>query len=217
MAEISLKAEKREITTKGALNDLRKSGYIPGTYYTKESDPISFSVFVNDLNPLVFTSETNMINLEIEDAEPSLCIIKDVQFDPVTDKIIHVDLIGVTLGQVMDFEVPINYTGNAPGIKEGGILQVFLHKMEISCMPRHLPEHLEVPVDALQVGDTIHVRDLSFENVEIRNSEDAAVVSVMAPRAEEEPVVAGEEEEEMVEPEVIGKGKSEEDEETEEN
>lgn len=215
MAEISLKAEKREITTKGALNDLRKNGYVPGTYYSKGSDPISFKVLVNDINPLVFTSETNMINLLLDDNEPLLSVIKDVQFDPVTDKVIHFDLIGVTLGQIMDFEVPINYVGTAPGVKEGGILQVFLHKMEISCMPRHLPEHLDVVINELHLGDAIHVRDLSYENIELLNSQDAAVVSIIAPRAEEEPEELGEEDE-MLEPEVIGKGKSEE-EETEED
>ena len=214
MAEISLKAEKREITTKGAVNELRRSGFVPGTYYSKGSDPISVSIFENDINPLVFTSETNMIKLAVGDDEPLLCIIKDVQFDPVTDKVIHVDFIGVTLGQVMNFEVPINYTGTAPGVKEGGILQVFLHKLEISCMPRHLPDHLEVVIDELSLGDSIHVRDLSYENVEILNSEDAAVVAVIAPRAEEVEEEALEEEE-MAEPEVIGKGKSEEEETTE--
>ncbi len=208
MAEISLKAEKREITTKGAVNELRRSGFIPGTYYSKGSDPISFSVFENDINPLVFTSETNMINITIGDNEPLLCVIKDVQFDPVTDKVIHLDVIGVTLGQVMTFEVPLNFVGTAPGVKEGGILQEFLHKLEISCMPRHLPDSLEVVIDSLSLGDSIHVRDLSYDDIEILNSEDAAVVSVIAPRAEE--VAEEVEEEVMTEPEVISKGKSEE-------
>ena len=215
MAEIILKAEKREITTKGAVNELRRNGYVPGTYYSKESDPISFTVFENDINPLVFTSETHMIQLSIGEDEPLLSVIKDVQFDPVSDKIIHIDLIGVTFGQVMNFEVPVNYIGTAPGVKEGGILQVFLHKLEIACMPRHLPEHLDVAIDNLGMGDSIHVRDLSYENIEILNSDDAAVVSVIAPRAEETTAEVAEEEEEMAEPEVIGKGKSEE--ETEED
>lgn len=213
MAEKILKAKKREMGTKGAINQLRKDGFVPGVYYSKGKDQITFSVEEVVLNKLVFTSETNIIQLSIDDEESIGCIIKDVQFDPVTDKVVHIDMLGITLGQVMQVEIPINFIGSAIGVQEGGILQEQLHKLEIECLPRNIPQNLEVDVTELNIGDSIHVRELEYENVKILTNEEATVVSVAQPRLEEE-----EEEEvdvdvdadEVAEPEVISKGKTEE-------
>jgi large subunit ribosomal protein L25 len=215
MAEKILKAKKREIGTKGAINQLRKDGFVPGVYYSKGKDQITFSVEEVVLNKLVFTSETNIIQLSIDDEESIGCIIKDVQFDPVTDKVVHIDMQGITLGQVMQVEIPINFIGSAIGVQEGGILQEQLHKLEIECLPRNIPQNLEVDVTELNIGDSIHVRELEYENVKILTNEEATVVSVAQPRLEEEEeeevdVDVDVDEDEIAEPEVISKGKTEE-------
>jgi len=211
MAEMILKATKREISTKGAINQLRRDGFVPGIFYSKGKEEIPFAVEEVALNKLVFTSGTNIIQLTFEGEEPIGCIIKDLQFDPVSDKVVHIDMLGVTLGQMLQVEIPLNFTGSAVGVKEGGILQEQLHKLDVECLPRNIPQHLEIDVTNLNFGDSLFVRDLEFENVRILNSEDAIVVSVVAPKAEE--VEIDEDEvDETVEPEVISKGKSEEDE-----
>ncbi len=214
MAEKILKATRREITTKGAINQLRKDGFVPGIFYLKGNDEIVFSVEEVALNKFVFTSETNVISFTIEGEEPLSCIIKDIQFDPVTDRVVHFDLQGLTLGQTLQLEIPLSFIGSAVGVKEGGILQEQLHKLDVECLPRHIPQNLEIDVTELSLGNSIHVRDLEFENIKILNSDDTSVVSVVQPRAEEEEeteegdetVVASE----TAEPEVISKGKSDE-------
>ncbi|MBN1300893.1 MAG: 50S ribosomal protein L25 [Melioribacteraceae bacterium] len=213
MAEISLNAQKREITTKGAVKQMRRNGNVPGTLYLKGSEPISFSVNEVALNPLVFTAETSIINLKIDGTEQR-CIIKDVQFDPVSDRVIHVDFQGVTVGQSLQLQIPVQITGNAVGVKEGGHLQTFLHKLDVECLPRHIPEHIQIDVTKLSVGDMIHVRDLGIENISILNAEDTVIVGVVAARGTTEETVEElkTEGEEQAEPEVISKGKSQEDE-----
>lgn len=214
MAEIVLAAKKREVGNKGANKELRRNGVIPCIYYSKGKDPIVFSVEEVTLKPLVFTSETHIINLSFENEEPIGTIIKDVQFDPVTDRVVHVDFHGITLGQKLEIQIPINFTGSAIGVKEGGILQEVLHKLDVECLPRHIPENLSVDVTDLTIGDSIHVRDLEFENITILNHEDSTVVSVATPRVEEVDEVEDEiEDAESAEPEVIAKGKTEEEEE----
>ena len=218
MAEITLAATKRELGNKGAKKELRRNGVIPCIYYLKGKDPIMFSAEEVALKPLVFTSETHIINLLFENEEPMGTIIKDIQFDPVTDRIVHIDFLGVTLGQKLEIQIPINFVGSSIGVKEGGILQEILHKLDVECLPRHIPENLSVDVESLAIGDSIHVRDLEYENITILNHEDATVVSVIVPRVEEVEEVEDEvEDTEDAEPEVIAKGKAEEEEEEEEN
>ncbi|MBL1212384.1 MAG: 50S ribosomal protein L25 [Ignavibacteriae bacterium] len=213
MAEIVLNAEKREKSTQSVLNELRKNGYVPGTFYSKEKEAFSFAAHNVDVNRFVFTSETNIINLKINDDKEELRgIIKDVQFDPITDKVTHIDILGLTAGQTLQLEIPVTLTGDAVGVKEGGSVQQSTHKLDVECLPRHIPEQIEIDVTDLSIGDSIHVKDLNLENVKILNAETVMLVSVIAPRAIEEPEETLEDEilaDEPAEPEVIGKGKSE--------
>ena len=213
MAEITLAAKKRDVSNKSAKKESRRNGVIPCIYYLKGKDPIMFSAEEIALKQLVFTSETHIINLSFENEKPMGTIIKDVQFDPVTDRIVHIDFLGVTLGQKLEIQIPINFVGSAIGVKEGGILQELLHKLDVECLPRHIPENLSIDVEALAIGNSIHVRDLEFENITILNHEDTTVVSVITPRVEEvdEEVDEEVEDTEAAEPEVIAKGKAEED------
>ena len=214
MAEVVLAGKKREVSNKGANKELRRNGLIPCIYYLNGTDPIPFSAEEIALKPLVFTAEAHMISIALDDNEAILGIVKEVQFDPVSDRIVHVDFQGVTLGQKLEIQIPLSFTGSSIGVKEGGVLQASLHKLEVECLPRDIPENLEIDVTALTVGDSIHVRDLSFENVTILNDDDIMVVSVVAPRVEEEEEEIAEEiegaDEETAEPEVISKGKADE-------
>lgn len=216
MNEVILNLKKRDVMSKGELNRLRKEGWVPGVIYSKELEtPIKFSVFETHLNKLIYTSETHMVTLRFEDGEEHFGIIKDVQFDPLTDKVIHVDMQGVKFGEVITVEVPVVTVGDSKGVKDGGKLLVSVNKLEIECLPRQIPESLEVDITDLGINDSIFVRDLSFEGVKILTPEDTLVASVSVPREIEE-----EETEEQLlgtdepaEPEVISKGKAEEEEE----
>ena len=212
MEKVVLKANQRSSINKTSRSEIRKNGRVPGIFYSKHEKPIAIDVTEKSIKPLVFTSETHLISLELEGKENHECVIKDIQFDPVTDRVIHFDLLGLTVGEKFQLEVPIQYHGSPVGVKEGGVLQQFLHKLEIECLPKDIPQRLDINIQDLKLGDVIHIKDLKFENITLLNLEDSVVVAVTHPKVEK---VATAEElaaEAQTQPEVIGKEKAEEEE-----
>ena len=181
MEKVILEANERKSVSKSSRSDLRKNGRVPGIYYSKHSNPIPVDVLERTINPLVFTSKTHLISLKLEGHEELDCIIRDIQFDPVTDRVMAI---------------------------ESTIIND-----DIECLPKDIPGHIEVDISALQIGDSIHVKDISLPDIEILNSEDSMIVMVSHQKVKEETTVSEEEVLETAEPEVIGKGKAEEDEE----
>jgi large subunit ribosomal protein L25 len=216
MENIVLEANERKVINKISRNELRKEDRVPGVLYSKRIKPIAIDIARKEINPLIFTAKAHIISLKIDGHDEHECVIKDVQFDPVTDKVVHFDLYGLTRGETFQIEVPLQFNGSAVGVREGGIIQENLHKLNIECLPKDIPQSLEVEVSDLRIGDSIHVSDLKFENVEILNPADTIVVAVTMPKIEKEPEVVDEEAEitdvEAAEPEVIGKGKEDSDE-----
>lgn len=212
MEKVVLAAQKRDEFSKAITNSLRRNGRVPGIYYSKHDDPIAIDVTEKSLQPLVFTAETHLVSLQIEGQPEYECIMKDIQFDPITDRVIHFDLLGLTSGETFQLEVPIQFTGSPVGVKEGGVLQHFLHKLDIECLPKDIPEHIDVDISELKLGDSVHVGDLTLENINVLTPEDGVIVAITHPRAEETEEEETGEEEETVEPEVINKGKAEEEE-----
>jgi large subunit ribosomal protein L25 len=216
MASSDLSATKRSDFANSALKQNRKKGLVPGIFYIKGNP--SIPIYVKDvaIKPFIYTSQVGVINLNIEgEAKPFNCIIRDIQFDPVSDKPIHFDLLGVTEKEKIKIEVPITLTGSPVGVKEGGIIQHSLHKIEIECFPKDIPSHIEVNIEHLNIGDAVHVNELKYENFEILESPEATIVAVIPPTVEEvveAPPVEGEAVPgaEPTEPEVIAKGKKEE-------
>ncbi len=211
MEIVVLKANERKIGTKGDLTELRKNGRVPGVFYGRHDEPIAVDVTEKALKPLVFTSEAHLISLEFEGKGTHECVIKDIQFDPLTDRVIHFDLYALTTGEKIQLQVPVQFHGAAVGVKDGGLLQHLLHKVEIECLPKDIPQHLDIDITNLKIGDAIHAGSLNFENISILNPEDAVIVSVVPPKGEKT-TTEGEDGEETVQPVVIGKGKSEDDE-----
>lgn len=209
MSEINLKAEKRSDFKKSTSRQLRKSGFVPGVYYIHGGDNIAIKAPELSLRPVVSTTESRVINLDIE-GEVRQCILKDVQFDPITSKLIHFDLLGLKEGEKIKVEVPVKLNGNPVGIKEGGLLQFIMHKLEVLCLPQHLPSHIDIDITALGIGNSIKVADLKLENIEFLNEEHTVIVSVVPPTVVAEATPAAAEGETPAEPEVITKGKKEE-------
>ena len=214
MSEINISSKKRTLSSNGAVNQMRKDGFVPGIYYAKGVEPIPISIPENSLKTLVYTTEAHIVNLKIDETETKKTILKSVQFDPVTDKIVHFDFLGISLDQEIEIEVPISLEGQSKGIKDGGLIQHSLHKLHVSCLPSDIPENVTLDITNLDIGDSIHVKDLNLEKVKILNNEDVIIVSIVLPRAVvETPVAVETEGEEKMEPEVISKGKTDEDEE----
>ena len=215
MEKVLLEAQKRDTINKASRSALRKEGKVPAIYYSKHHDPLPIQISERAIKPLVFTSKTSLISLNVEGGDQELdCIIKDVQFDPTTEKIVHLDLLGLKKGEKIQLELPVQLIGTPVGIKEGGILQHVLHRVEVECLPIDIPQYLEIDISNLALGQSVHVSDLKYDTLTILSASDAMIASVVHPKVEKEPVVEepveGEEGAEPAEPEVISKGKPEE-------
>lgn len=208
MAEITLKATIRDYTGRSKSNAARRAGKVPGVFYLGSDKNIPIEVEALDLRSLVYTAETHIIDLQLSDGSKEAAVLREVQFDPITDRIMHIDLIGVVRGQLMKFEVPIALEGQAEGVRDGGVLTQTLHKVEIECLPKDLPQHIVVDVTHMRAGESISVGDIKAEGLVILTAPDVNVAVIGHARGES----AGTEEggEEATEPEVIPHGKDEE-------
>jgi large subunit ribosomal protein L25 len=203
MSEILLEARMRE-SGRSAARALRRQGVVPGIYYFHGQDPIALAATELALRPLIYTAETHIVRLRLEDGSEKTCILKEVTFDPITDRATHFDLQGVSAHEVVRVEVPIALIGSSIGVREGGVLDFHLHKLEIECLPKDLPEHIDVDISSLAVGQSLHVSDLDLPNLTVLSALDATVVSIAPPRVELESTPAAAV---ATEPELISKEK----------
>ncbi len=213
MSETILKAEKRTEFKRSISRTLRKSGVVPGIYYIHGGENIAIKATELALRPVVFTSESHIISLQIDgEDKPISCVLKAVQFDPITGKLIHFDLIGLKEGEKITLVVSVVLKGAAAGVREGGLLQHSLHKLEIECLPQNIPTHFEIDITNLSIGDSVKICDIKSEGVTFLQDESAAIVSVVPPAVEAVAAETAVTEEAPAEPEVISKCKKDEEE-----
>lgn len=210
MSELALTAEVRKEFGKRT-RQLRAQGKVPGIYYGHGQTNIPVAVNELSLRPLIKTTATHVINLKLDDGSTHSCILRDVDYDPITDRPIHVDFFGLKDDEEVTIQVPIVVKGTAQGVKDGGILQHIMHYVRVSCLPKHIPDHLEVDVTNLLMNRSVHVKELQIANVTILENENSAVVAVVPPtilkEAEVAPTAEGAVAAAPAEPEVIAKGK----------
>lgn len=180
MSDIVINAQRRD-TGKKAAKAVRRNGLIPGVFYVNGKEPISIATTFLALRPVVYTSETHVIHLKVDGGDSFDCVLKDIDFDPVTDQIVHFDLQGLTAGRKIAVEVPIVLIGQAAGARDGGLVQHIVHKLHVECLPKDMPEHIEIDVTNMQIGDSLHVGDLQLGNVKSLDNSNVVVVSVMPP------------------------------------
>lgn len=207
MSEITLTAALRKETGKQN-RALRAGGRVPGIYYGHGQPNVSLSLSEKDLQPLFRTSATHLINLKMEDGSSHMCILRDIQFDPVTDRPVHFDLFGLNAEEELTIEVPVALKGTPVGVKDGGTLQQVIHRLKISCLPKNIPDHVEVNVTELKINTSVHVKDLTIPNVKILENANSTVAACVPPtilkEAEPGTVAVAET---PAEPEVIARGK----------
>ncbi len=212
MEQIELNFQVREEVGKQAVNRLRREEFIPAVVYGVGEKAMNIKVHKKDVKKIGLYHEGVVINL-ISEKEKKLVLVKEIQQHPVNSGILHIDFNHISLRQKIKVNVPITIKGEAPGVKEGGVLEHLLWEAEVECLPTNIPEKLEVDVSALSIGDFIYVKDLKpLSGVEIIQDLEMAVISVEAPRKEEE--VEEVTEETKGEPELIRKEKEEVTEET---
>ena len=177
---VELKAQKRE-TGKQISKKIRKEGNVPGVFYAKGEDNINISAFPLALRSIIYTKELKLVNLDVDGLQKK-CLLKDVKFHPVTDKIIHFDLLGVIEEQKITVEVPVEFIGQPVGVRKGGVFQQGFHKCKITSLPRHLVSTIQVNVADLDVGQRIQLHDLQMEEIEFGIPLDSLVCAVNIPR-----------------------------------
>jgi len=198
----ALSVEVREGTGKGVARKLRAAGRAPGVLYGRGKAALAVAFDPRALERLLRTSEAGMntlIDLEVAgrgDLAGKVVLVKELQREPLRGAILHVDLYEVDLAKTIEVSVPLHLVGTAPGVAlSGGILDHALRELAIECLPRAIPDQIEVDVSQLEIGDSIHVRDLALpQGVTLKSDADLSVVSVVAPAAEEvaAPVAAAE-------------------------
>ena len=207
MAEAVLKVENREKMTKSGMKNLRLTGKIPGVYYTDGKDAIPIIIDIKDFYQL-FTHKVNIFDLDFDKGENKPSIVREIQRDPVSGDIIHVDLYGIKATEKIVIKVPIMIIGTPMGVKEmGGILEHPLRELEIQCMPKDVPDSVDIDVSGLELQESIRAEDLTLDKIEIISDPKTLIAHVVPPKVEQEVTIeeelVAEDEEEEEGPEVI--------------
>jgi large subunit ribosomal protein L25 len=207
-----LTVERRDTGGKGAAKRLRREGRVPGILYGARSEPTPLSIAPRDLQRALHARAGGsvLVNLRFPgETDPRAAVVRDLQFDPVRDTMLHVDLQSVRMDEEITVEVPIRVIGEAAGVKEqNGVLAVLMRTVDVSCLPTLIPDHLDVDVTPLRIHDVITVADLRPpEGVRVTLPPGQAIVTVAPPMAEEvaTPAAAA-----AAEPEVLSEKKAEE-------
>jgi large subunit ribosomal protein L25 len=191
--QVKLTAERRTATGRSAVRKLKAAGSVPAVIYGAKDKPETLQVSKRDINAMLSHAAGENILVELEIAGKSrLALVQEVQHAPVGGAILHIDFHAVSMDEMIQADVPLEPTGTANGVKNmGGLLEQNLRSLAIECLPRDLPDLITVDVSALNIGDSIHVREIQLPaGVTTRVQPDLTAFSVLAPTVEEEPVAA---------------------------
>lgn len=210
--DVTLSAEPRADTGKGAARSLRRAGRVPAVIYGHGREPEALSVDTTALERLLagITASTTMLNVAVGGRAPVRALIREIQRNPIRPSdVLHLDLFEVRADEEIEVDVPVHLVGVPEGVRVGGgTLDQALYTLTISVLPGDLPSAIDVDVSGLTIGHSIHVRDITVPRAEILNDADLPVASVIPPRAETAP--AAEAAGAAAEPELIRKPKPEE-------
>jgi len=182
MKTFEIKGSKRVAGGKKAVKALRKEGLVPCVIYGNGNEAVSFAVEEAQFRNLIYTPNIYIVNVDIE-GKSYKAILKDLQFHPVSDELLHVDFLEVTDDKPVTIAIPISIEGNSEGVRAGGKLQVEMRKLIVKGLIKDLPDVLKIDITTLGLGKAFKVQDLKFENLEVLNAKNAVVVSVRMTRA----------------------------------
>jgi large subunit ribosomal protein L25 len=219
MSVIQLNGTLRKSLGKGGARKARAAGQIPGVIYGHGETPMSIAIDNREFITVMRTHKGGnaIVNLKVGDGEYT-ALVRDAQMDPLSRKIVHLDFQHISLTETIEVEVVVHPTGLAVGVKDGGgILELITRQVTVRCLPTAIPPSIDIDVTALNIGESLHVRDLVASGITILTDPDTTVITIVAPTVEEVAPVEGvvvEGEAAAAEPEVVGaKGKKEEGEE----
>ncbi len=194
MAEV-LKATLRKDLKKSTTKALRRAGQVPAVLYGKKTenkniavDEITFQKWMRKVG------KNTIFSLEIEGNDKHQVLVYDVQFDPIKEKLYHIDFYEVDMESEIETSVPVKLVGEAPAEREGGIISQLLYELTVRCLPADIPEEIEVDISNVELGDTIQVKDIRDRvSVELLHEDDETILTVQAPSVvpEEEEAESG--------------------------
>lgn len=199
---IELKTKIRTTTGNGPARRLRMSGQIPAVFYGPKTEPVLLSVNKSDLELLFKKGGIGQVvlNLVIQKNGETLtmpAMIKELQTHPVSRNFIHIDFYEIKMDRKITTKIPVVTIGKAKGVELGGMLQIIRRELEVECLPLEVPESIEIDISDLDIGDSIHVRDIRIEGeIEFLEDDNYTVVTVLSQKLEEEEPEEGEEAEE---------------------
>lgn len=160
----SLKAAPRARTGSGRLNQMRREGWIPSVIYGKGTDNINLKVDAKTFTDLLAhsSSENILVNLEIEGHGTRLAFLQSVQHDSLSGVTLHADFRSIDENTPITAHIPTHLNGESAGVKAGGLIEQYVHAIEITCLPNDLPETIEVDISALQIGDSLHIGEITY-------------------------------------------------------
>jgi large subunit ribosomal protein L25 len=198
----TLIATPRKDMKKSVKRQLRESGKIPAVVYGKTVDNTAIHVEEKDFSKMLKEHGSNTLVKLMWGEGNSTVMIGEIQTNPLKNEILHIDFNQVNMNKKVTTEIPVEWTGEAAGVKEGGVLQTQYRTIEVTCLPNDIPEQFTADISSLGIGDSFTVGDLNIaENIDVQIPADAVIVSVLAPRLEEtEPE---EDQDDYKEPEIV--------------
>ena len=182
MKSITINGSKRESVGKSSSKALRNAGQIPCVLYGGEG-PIHFSAPELAFSKLVYTSNAYTVVIALGEKEQFSAIMQDIQFHPVTDKILHIDFYQLFEDKQISIDIPVKLNGNAIGVRLGGNLQRNKRKLRVKALPTNLPDKIEIDISELNIGDKVYITELSNENYEFLHPDNTVVCQVRRARA----------------------------------
>jgi large subunit ribosomal protein L25 len=189
MESIVLRAEVRPRGSKGSVKALRRRGGLPAVVYGKDAGNILIAMPEKDLHNILAAHSTGstLINLQLE-TQSFPVMLREVQRNPIRRTIMHADFLQVSLTEVIETEIPLHLVGEAPGVKDGGILQHMLREVTVSCLPTQMPDMITADISGLKIGDQLTVGELTVPpDLKIITEPDSIIVLVVPPAIEEKP------------------------------
>ncbi len=180
MKSITIEGQLRTETGKKATRQLRSQEMVPGVIYGGAQE-VSFYASAKAFKPLVYTSQFQLADVKV-DGKSYTCILKDLQFDKVSDLLNHVDLLELVEDKKIIADLPLKFTGAAAGVKEGGKLVTKMKSLKVKTLPKYLKENIEVDITNLELNGNIRVEDVKEDNMEILNSPRIPIASVVLTR-----------------------------------
>ena len=182
MKSITIKGSERENVGKKATKAIRDAGMVPCVIYGG-SQPVHFAAEEKAFKKLVYTPNAHTVVIELENGKKEEAILQDIQFHPVSDKILHIDFYGLKEDKEIMMEIPVKVTGTSPGVLGGGVLRLNQRRLKVKALPKHLPDFIEANISELQMGNKLYVTKIVTDNYKLLHPDNTVVAQVRISRA----------------------------------